>query len=66
MIEFNATGSPTYSDVGMFPTYSVYVNGSLVAPPARRDFTHQSLGASVPSDHLKTETMNSVIGCGEY
>jgi|HubBroStandDraft_1064217.scaffolds.fasta_scaffold56640_4 hypothetical protein len=27
---------------------------------------HQSLGASVPSDHLGTEMMNSVIGCGEY
>src|ERR1700688_3970250 len=29
-------------------------------------FAHQSLGASVPSDHLDTEMMNSVIGCGEY
>lgn len=30
VIEFNSSGSPTYSDVAMFPTYSVYVNGSLV------------------------------------
>ncbi|MGA7632450.1 MAG: hypothetical protein WCB11_16945, partial [Terriglobales bacterium] len=30
-IEFNSSGTPTYSNVGMFPTYSVYVNGNLVA-----------------------------------
>lgn len=29
-IEFDSLGNPTYSDVGMFPTYSVYVNGTLV------------------------------------
>jgi hypothetical protein len=31
VIEFNSSGTPTYTNVGMFPTYSVYVNGSLVA-----------------------------------
>jgi hypothetical protein len=30
VIEFDSTGNPTYSDTGMFPTYSVYVNGTLV------------------------------------
>jgi hypothetical protein len=30
VIEFDSSGNPTYSDVGMFPTYSVYVSGSLV------------------------------------
>jgi Bacterial Ig-like domain (group 2) len=30
VIEFDASGNPTYSDVGTFPTSSVYVNGSLV------------------------------------
>jgi hypothetical protein len=30
VIEFDASGNPTCSDVGMFPTSSVYVNGSLV------------------------------------
>ncbi len=29
VIEFNSSGVATYSDVGMFPTYSVYVNGNL-------------------------------------
>jgi len=29
-IEFNAAGAPSYSNRAMFPTYSVYVNGSLV------------------------------------
>jgi hypothetical protein len=31
VIEFNSAGAPTYSNVGMFPTYSVYVSGTLVA-----------------------------------
>jgi hypothetical protein len=31
VIEFDASGNPTYSDVAMFPTYSVYVNGALTA-----------------------------------
>jgi hypothetical protein len=31
LIEFNSSGNPTYSNVGMFPTYSVYVNGNLAA-----------------------------------
>ena len=30
VIEFNSSGTPTYDDVGMFPTYSVYVNGEIV------------------------------------
>jgi hypothetical protein len=30
VIEFNSSGSPMYSNVAMFPTYSVYVSGSLV------------------------------------
>lgn len=29
VIEFDSSGNPTYSDVAMFPTYSVYVNGLL-------------------------------------
>jgi hypothetical protein len=29
-------------------------------------FLHQFVGAAVPSDHLDTEMMNSVIGSGEY
>jgi len=29
-LEFDAKGNPYYRDVAMFPTYSVYVNGSLV------------------------------------
>ncbi len=28
-IEFDSSGNATYSDVAMFPTYSVYVNGAL-------------------------------------
>jgi len=31
VIEFNSSGAATYSNVGMFPTYSVYVGGNLVA-----------------------------------
>jgi hypothetical protein len=31
VIEFNSSGTPTYSNVGMFPTYSVYVSGNLAA-----------------------------------
>lgn len=31
VIEFDSSGNPTYSDRAMFPTYSVYANGSLVA-----------------------------------
>ena len=29
-IEFDSSGNPTYSDIGMFPAYSVYKNGTLV------------------------------------
>jgi hypothetical protein len=29
-------------------------------------FVHHSVGAGVPSDHLDTEMINSVIGSGEY
>jgi hypothetical protein len=29
VIEFNSSGTPTYSQVSMFPTFSVYVNGAL-------------------------------------
>jgi hypothetical protein len=35
VIEFNSSGSPTYSNVAMFPTYSVYVSGSLVTTYAQ-------------------------------
>jgi hypothetical protein len=31
VIEFNSSGTPTYSQIAMFPTYSVYVNGALKA-----------------------------------
>jgi hypothetical protein len=31
VIEFNSSGTPTYSQVAIFPTYSVYVNGTLTA-----------------------------------
>lgn len=30
-IEFDSSGKPTYSNYAMFPTYSVYTNGSLTA-----------------------------------
>jgi hypothetical protein len=29
VIEFDTSGNSTYSDVAMFPTYSVYINGTL-------------------------------------
>jgi hypothetical protein len=31
VIAFDSAGNPIYTDTAMFPTYSVYVNGSLVA-----------------------------------
>ena len=54
VIEFDSSGNPTYSDVAMFPTYSVYVNGSLawthaqspVASFIANDQTYQR----IPSD----------------
>jgi len=54
VIEFDSSGNPTYSDHAIFPTYSVYVNGSLVATYpqtsvatfAAKDDTYQR----VPSD----------------
>ena len=30
-IEVNSSGIPTYSQVSMFPTFSVYINGTLTA-----------------------------------
>jgi hypothetical protein len=42
------------------------VHSSLMDDLISSRFTYQSLGASVPSDHLETEMMNSVIGCGVY
>lgn len=31
VIEFNSSGAPTYSQVSMFPTFYVYINGTLTA-----------------------------------
>ena len=55
-IEFNTTGTPTYSNVGMFPTYSVYVSGSLVATYAQstvaafvaKDQTYELTPSQIP------------------
>jgi hypothetical protein len=55
-IEFNSAGVPTYTNVGMFPTYSVYVNGSLVATYAQssvaafiaKDQTYQLTPSQIP------------------
>ena len=33
VIEFDSSGNPTYSDVSIFPTFSVYQNGTLVGAP---------------------------------
>jgi hypothetical protein len=46
-IEFDPAGNATYSDVAMFPTYSVYVNGALAATYAQ---------SSVASFVLKDQT----------
>jgi hypothetical protein len=56
VIEFNSAGTPTYSNVGMFPTYSVYVSGSLVATYAQstvaafvlKDQTYQLMPSQIP------------------
>jgi hypothetical protein len=56
VIEFNAAGTPTYTNHGMFPTYSVYVNGSLAATYAQspaatffqNDATYQLIPSQIP------------------
>ncbi len=56
VIEFDSSGNPTYSDHAMFPTYSVYNNGSLVATYpqsstasfAANDQTYQRTPSQIP------------------
>ena len=56
VIEFDSSGNPTYSDHGVFPTYSVYVNGSLAATYAQstvasfvlKDETYQRTPSQIP------------------
>ena len=56
VIEFDSSGNPTYSDVGMFSTYSVYSNGSLVktypqstvANFVAKDQTYQRTRSQIP------------------
>jgi hypothetical protein len=56
VIGFNSSGNPTYSDRGMFPTYSVYVSGSLVATYPQssvasftaKDQTYQRIPSQIP------------------
>jgi hypothetical protein len=56
VIEFDSAGNPTYSDHAMFPTYSVYVNGTLavtypqssVASFVANDQTYQRTPSQVP------------------
>jgi len=55
VIEFDSSGNATYSDHAMFPTYSVYVNGSLVATYAQssvatfvaKDQTYQRIPSQI-------------------
>jgi hypothetical protein len=46
---------------------AIYQHSVGTQAPSRRVASEShSVGAAVPSDHFDTETMNSVIGSGEY
>jgi hypothetical protein len=55
VIEFDSSGNPTYNDVAVFPTYSVYINGVLkityaqtsVVTFAAKDQTYQRTPSQV-------------------
>jgi hypothetical protein len=55
VIEFDSSGNPTYSDTGMFPTYSVYVNGSLVAT-----YPQSSVASFVANDQTYQRTPSQI------
>ncbi len=55
VIEFDSSGNPTYSDVGMFPTYSVYSNGSLV-----KTYTQSAVADFVAKDQTYQRTPSQV------
>jgi hypothetical protein len=55
VIEFNSSGNPTYSDTAIFPTYSVYVNGSLVAT-----YTQSSVASFVAYDQTYQRTPSQI------
>lgn len=55
VIEFDSAGNPTYSDHAMFPTYSVYVNGSLVAT-----YAQSSVATFVAKDQTYQRTPSQI------
>jgi hypothetical protein len=55
VIEFDSSGNPTYSDHAMFPTYSVYVNGSLVAT-----YSQSSAASFIANDQTYQRTPSQI------
>jgi hypothetical protein len=58
-IEFNSSGASTYSNVGMFPTYSLYVNGSLAAT-----YPQSSVAAFILNNQTYQLTPSQIPKCG--
>jgi len=55
VIEFDSSGNPIYSDVAMFPTYSVYVNGVLTVT-----YPQSSVASFVAKDETYQRTPSQV------
>ena len=55
VIEFDSSGNATYSDVAVFPTYSVYVNGTLIAT-----YPQTTVAAFVAKDQTYQRTPSQI------